>query len=135
MRRYYNSHLFYNVQPGLLAQCGDPTATGKGGTSVYGLCYGAQAKYFEDECSLQVAAAAAAADVSRRPHAALGSRHRSPLPLAGTALVMLRRSTTARASCAWRTTAPRTPTGRSFSSRCGATTSRTLTASTRSSER
>ena len=33
-----------------MAQCGDPTGTGKGGTSVYGLCYGEQAKYFEDEC-------------------------------------------------------------------------------------
>ena len=48
--KYYNNHLFYNVQPGLVAQCGDPTGTGKGGTSVYGLCYGEQAKYFEDEC-------------------------------------------------------------------------------------
>ena len=38
------------MQPGHIAQSGDPTATGCGGTSVYGLCYGAQARYFEDEC-------------------------------------------------------------------------------------
>jgi peptidyl-prolyl cis-trans isomerase-like 4 len=47
--KYYNNCLFYNVQQGLLAQTGDPTGTGRGGTSVYGLCYGEQAKFFEDE--------------------------------------------------------------------------------------
>lgn len=40
--KYYNNNLFYNVQQGLLAQTGDPTATGSGGSSVYGLCYGEQ---------------------------------------------------------------------------------------------
>lgn len=29
--KYYNNNLFYNVQSGLLAQCGDPTGTGKVG--------------------------------------------------------------------------------------------------------
>jgi peptidyl-prolyl cis-trans isomerase-like 4 len=32
-----------------MIQTGDPTATGKGGTSVYGLMYGEQARFFEDE--------------------------------------------------------------------------------------
>ena len=33
--KYYNGVLFYNVQQNLLAQTGDPTGTGRGGTSVY----------------------------------------------------------------------------------------------------
>ena len=45
--KYYHNHLFYNVQQNFLAQAGDPTATGKGGTSVYGLCGGAARRYFE----------------------------------------------------------------------------------------
>ena len=49
--KYYHACLFYNVQPNLVAQCGDPTATGRGGTSVYGLMYGEQARYFDDEIS------------------------------------------------------------------------------------
>lgn len=42
--RYYNGCLFYNVQQNFMIQTGDPTATGKGGTSVYGLMYGEQAR-------------------------------------------------------------------------------------------
>ena len=34
--KYYNNCLFFNVQRDFIAQCGDPTATGKGGSSVYG---------------------------------------------------------------------------------------------------
>jgi peptidyl-prolyl cis-trans isomerase-like 4 len=30
-------------------QTGDPTNTGKGGESIYGICFGEQARYFEDE--------------------------------------------------------------------------------------
>jgi len=30
-------------------QTGDPTNTGKGGESIYGMCFGEQARYFEDE--------------------------------------------------------------------------------------
>ena len=47
--KYYHNHLFYNVQQNYLAQAGDPTATGNGGTSVYGLCVGPQARHFKDE--------------------------------------------------------------------------------------
>ena len=43
-QRYYNGCLFYNVQQNFMIQTGDPTATGKGGTSVYGLMYGEQAR-------------------------------------------------------------------------------------------
>jgi cyclophilin family peptidyl-prolyl cis-trans isomerase len=34
--KYYNGCLFFNVQRDFIAQCGDPTATGAGGQSVYG---------------------------------------------------------------------------------------------------
>lgn len=34
--KYYNGCLFFNVQRDFVAQCGDPTGTGKGGNSVYG---------------------------------------------------------------------------------------------------
>ncbi|CAM9092544.1 unnamed protein product [Ectocarpus fasciculatus] len=47
--KYYNSCLFFNVQTNFIAQCGDPTGTGKGGSSVYGLMYGPQAETFADE--------------------------------------------------------------------------------------
>ncbi|XP_065559360.1 peptidyl-prolyl cis-trans isomerase sig-7-like isoform X2 [Artemia franciscana] len=47
--KYYNFSLFHTVQHNFIAQAGDPTGTGKGGQSVYGLLYGEQAKYFEAE--------------------------------------------------------------------------------------
>jgi peptidyl-prolyl cis-trans isomerase-like 4 len=47
--KYYNDCLFFNVQANYIAQTGDPTGTGKGGTSVYGKMYGAQAVAFQDE--------------------------------------------------------------------------------------
>ena len=47
--KYYNGCLFYNVQPNLIVQTGDPTGTGKGGVSAYGLMYGEQATDFADE--------------------------------------------------------------------------------------
>ena len=34
--KYYNAQLFFEVQNNFLVKCGDPTATGKGGTSIYG---------------------------------------------------------------------------------------------------
>jgi peptidyl-prolyl cis-trans isomerase-like 4 len=37
--KYYNDVLFHNVQKGFIAQTGDPTGTGKGGSSVYGCAY------------------------------------------------------------------------------------------------
>ena len=49
--KYYNGCLFYNIQQNLFVQCGDPTGTGLGGSSVYGLMYGSQAISFEDEKS------------------------------------------------------------------------------------
>eukprot|EP00624_Nannochloropsis_granulata_P001981 evm.model.NODE_1941_length_7655_cov_17.332071.2 len=50
--KYYNNVLIYNVQQNFMIQTGDPTGTGLGGTSIYGLLYGEQAKFFEDEIRL-----------------------------------------------------------------------------------
>jgi len=47
--KYYNNCIFFSMQRDFVAQTGDPTNTGKGGESVYGQCYGEQAKFFEDE--------------------------------------------------------------------------------------
>eukprot|EP00887_Chlorella_sp_A99_P006020 scaffold27.g6020.t1 len=47
--KYYNNCLFYNVQHNFIVQSGDPTNTGRGGESVWGLLYGEQARFFEDE--------------------------------------------------------------------------------------
>ncbi|KAK9821133.1 hypothetical protein WJX81_005434 [Elliptochloris bilobata] len=47
--KYYNNCLFHNVQQNFIAQTGDPTGTGRGGDSVYGVMYGPQARFFEDE--------------------------------------------------------------------------------------
>ena len=37
--KYYNWNLFHSVQTNFIAQTGDPTGTGKGGESVYGICW------------------------------------------------------------------------------------------------
>ena len=47
--KFYNGCLFYNVQPNYICQTGDPTGTGKGGNSVYGLLHGDHASCFADE--------------------------------------------------------------------------------------
>lgn len=47
--KYYNWNLFFSVQSNFIAQTGDPTATGKGGESVYGIVLGEQARYYEAE--------------------------------------------------------------------------------------
>ena len=47
--KYYNGCLFFNLQANYIIQTGDPSSTGKGGTSVYGKLYGDQAVSFEDE--------------------------------------------------------------------------------------
>lgn len=47
--KYYNNCLFYNVQQNFIAQTGDPTGTGKGGCSAYGLANGESQIYFDDE--------------------------------------------------------------------------------------
>ena len=40
---------FISSQKGFIAQTGDPTGTGKGGESIYGIAYGDQARYFPRE--------------------------------------------------------------------------------------
>eukprot|EP01032_Pedospumella_encystans_P029118 gene29118-32883_t len=47
--KYYNNCLFYNVQQNFIAQTGDPTGTGKGGCSAYGIANGESQIYFQDE--------------------------------------------------------------------------------------
>jgi peptidyl-prolyl cis-trans isomerase-like 4 len=34
--KYYDHCLFHNIQKDFTVQCGDPTGTGEGGTSVFG---------------------------------------------------------------------------------------------------
>jgi peptidyl-prolyl cis-trans isomerase-like 4 len=34
--KYYNNCIFHNVERNFLVQTGDPTGTGKGGSSIYG---------------------------------------------------------------------------------------------------
>jgi peptidyl-prolyl cis-trans isomerase-like 4 len=52
--KYYNNVIFYNVQRNFLLQTGDPTNAGKGGDSVWGVLYGEQARFFEDEIRPQL---------------------------------------------------------------------------------
>lgn len=47
--KYYNLCVFYKVENNFIAQTGDPTATGRGGESVFCRLYGEQAKYFDSE--------------------------------------------------------------------------------------
>ncbi|KAL0129339.1 hypothetical protein PUN28_004205 [Cardiocondyla obscurior] len=47
--KYYNWNLFHSVQANFIAQTGDPTGTGKGGESVYGIILGEKARYYEAE--------------------------------------------------------------------------------------
>eukprot|EP00191_Tetraselmis_sp_GSL018_P024101 CAMPEP_0177622224 /NCGR_PEP_ID=MMETSP0419_2-20121207/28102_1 /TAXON_ID=582737 /ORGANISM="Tetraselmis sp., Strain GSL018" /LENGTH=398 /DNA_ID=CAMNT_0019122389 /DNA_START=109 /DNA_END=1302 /DNA_ORIENTATION=+ len=47
--KYYNNCLFHKVMKDFIVQTGDPTGTGRGGSSVYGILYGEQARCFEDE--------------------------------------------------------------------------------------
>ncbi|XP_043466755.1 peptidyl-prolyl cis-trans isomerase-like 4 [Leptopilina heterotoma] len=47
--KYYNWNLFHSVQSNFIAQTGDPTSTGTGGESVYGMILGEKARYFEAE--------------------------------------------------------------------------------------
>ncbi|QDZ19186.1 cyclophilin-type peptidyl-prolyl cis-trans isomerase [Chloropicon primus] len=49
--KYYNNCLFHNVQKDFILQTGDPSGTGRGGTSLNGVLYGEQARYFADEIS------------------------------------------------------------------------------------
>lgn len=47
--KYYNGCLFHFVQKGRLVQTGDPTGTGAGGSSVWGVLHGERARFFGDE--------------------------------------------------------------------------------------
>lgn len=47
--KYYNFCLFHSVQSNFIAQTGDPTGTGNGGTSIFGLINGPEYKYYEGE--------------------------------------------------------------------------------------
>ncbi|KYM79370.1 Peptidyl-prolyl cis-trans isomerase-like 4 [Atta colombica] len=47
--KYYNWNLFHSVQTNFIAQTGDPTGTGKGGKSIYGIVLGEEARYYEAE--------------------------------------------------------------------------------------
>lgn len=46
---YYNGCLFHSVQRNLVAQTGDPSGTGRGGSSIFEHVYGEQARYFDCE--------------------------------------------------------------------------------------
>ena len=48
-RKYYNNCLFHSVEKDFIAQSGDPTNTGQGGESIFGLLQGPEFRFFEDE--------------------------------------------------------------------------------------
>lgn len=48
-RKYYNNCLFHSVEKDFIAQAGDPTNTGQGGESIFGLLGGKESRFFEDE--------------------------------------------------------------------------------------
>ncbi|KAI8099379.1 peptidyl-prolyl cis-trans isomerase-like 4 [Halteromyces radiatus] len=47
--KYYNYAPFHNIQKGFMAQTGDPTGKGDGGSSVFGVIHGPQERYFPAE--------------------------------------------------------------------------------------
>ncbi|KRG00818.1 peptidyl-prolyl cis-trans isomerase sig-7 isoform X1 [Drosophila mojavensis] len=47
--KYYNYNLFHTVQQGFIAQTGDPSGVGNGGSSVWGVVEGMQKRFFEAE--------------------------------------------------------------------------------------
>jgi len=47
--KYYNDNMFFNVQKGWVISTGDPTNTGKGGQSIWGVINGPKFKFFPDE--------------------------------------------------------------------------------------
>ena len=50
--KYYNNCLFYRIQKDFIAETGDPTNTGDGGTSIWGLISkDKNQRYFQDEIS------------------------------------------------------------------------------------
>ncbi|KAJ1917280.1 Peptidyl-prolyl cis-trans isomerase-like 4 [Mycoemilia scoparia] len=47
--KYYNFCAFHRVEQGFIAQSGDPTCTGKGGESIFGILEGPHKRYFPAE--------------------------------------------------------------------------------------
>uniref|UniRef100_A0A915DVU2 Peptidyl-prolyl cis-trans isomerase n=1 Tax=Ditylenchus dipsaci TaxID=166011 RepID=A0A915DVU2_9BILA len=47
--KYYNFNQFFTIEQNYIAQSGDPSNSGRGGESIYGILYGDQARYFEKE--------------------------------------------------------------------------------------
>ncbi|XP_002136956.3 peptidyl-prolyl cis-trans isomerase sig-7 [Drosophila pseudoobscura] len=47
--KYYNYNLFHTVQQGFIAQTGDPSGAGDGGSSIWGVVEGPQKRFFEAE--------------------------------------------------------------------------------------
>ncbi|KAJ3272375.1 Peptidyl-prolyl cis-trans isomerase cyp6 [Terramyces sp. JEL0728] len=47
--KYYNFYLLHSVQKDFICQTGDPTSSGKGGESIWGLINGPERKYFMPE--------------------------------------------------------------------------------------
>ncbi|XP_016961441.1 peptidyl-prolyl cis-trans isomerase sig-7 [Drosophila biarmipes] len=47
--KYYNFNLFHTVQQGFIAQTGDPSGAGDGGSSIWGVVEGTHKRFFEAE--------------------------------------------------------------------------------------
>lgn len=47
--KYYNFNLFHTIQHGFIAQTGDPSGSGDGGSSIWGIIEGKHKRYFEGE--------------------------------------------------------------------------------------
>jgi peptidyl-prolyl cis-trans isomerase-like 4 len=47
--KYYNFNLFHTIEQGFIAQTGDPTGAGDGGSSVWGVIEGKTKRFFEAE--------------------------------------------------------------------------------------
>ncbi|TMW47491.1 hypothetical protein DOY81_007421 [Sarcophaga bullata] len=48
--KYYNYNLFHTIEQGFIAQTGDPTGAGDGGSSIWGVVEGHHKRFFEAEC-------------------------------------------------------------------------------------
>ncbi|KAL9896503.1 peptidyl-prolyl cis-trans isomerase sig-7 [Glossina fuscipes] len=47
--KYYNYNLFHTIEQGFIAQTGDPTGSGDGGDSIFGVLQGPQKRFFQAE--------------------------------------------------------------------------------------
>lgn len=68
--KYYNNCLIFNVQKDFIAQTGDPTGTGKGGSSIWGKIKGPENRFFQDEIdvSLKHSMMGTVAMANKKPH-------------------------------------------------------------------